>query len=157
MRVKFPTKKKNLYAYQARLRKRRVGGLSQLLFPVGSLKLQAGGHPVPSGGALGRGPFFLLLPSTQAWEDVDREWTCGVFTGALPAGAGGFQKLTTARLSSFGVLANMQCFSLCHVPSSGLGGPCWLLTPLGCGSLRSPRPALALLFVIVPASRFDCT
>lgn len=135
--------------------KEEWGDFSQLLFPVGSLKLRAGGHPVPSGGAPGRGPFFLLPPSAQAWEDVDREWTCGMFTGALPAGAGAFQKLTTARLLSFRVLADMQCFSLCHVPSPGLGGPCWLLTPLGFGSLRSPRPALALLFIIVPASRFD--
>ena len=72
----------------------------------------------------------------------------------LPASAGSFQKLTVARLSSFGVLANMPCFSLRHIPSPGLDGPWWALAPLGRGSLRSPCPALAL-FVIVPAPRFD--
>lgn len=45
---------------------------------------EAAGWRAPSGGAPGRGPLFLLPPSAQAWEDVDREWTCGVFIGAFP-------------------------------------------------------------------------
>lgn len=42
-----------------------------------------------------------------------------MFTGAFPLVLGPFQKLTTARLLSFRVLADMK--ASCHVPSPGLG------------------------------------
>ena len=110
----FPLKKE-LCAYQALLCK-KGGGLSQVLFAAGALKLRAGGHPVGPhwGGAPSLSCRLQLRPGSM-WTET-RPVACSLVPFRWR------WKLTIARLSSFGVQANRTVFLPASHPIPCLDG-----------------------------------